>query len=175
MNERRNNQHRRMHARFRSPDRTPPAHRSSIDPLIDRGLTKPVPAPDMTRSIMGRLGYMRVPPQVARRRRVRRLVSRSALVLLAICTIGLGIQVHNASPGTRGPADVTIPSAITNDFQQHHHRMNNAWRVLQEMTPTFDHADWTVPTTEPAPDLEQPPSTIDEDVNRSAIAPVRWI
>lgn len=174
MNNRRNN----WHTRFRSHSGAPHARGPAIDPLLDQELRKPVAAPDMTRSIMGRLGYMRVPPQVAQRRRVRRLAARCAVVLLALGAIGVGVQVHNASPGTRGPAEVTIPAAITNDVQQHQHRMHNAWRVLQEMTPTIDHADWTVPAPETRPDgaaPEQAPSMFDEDVDRSAIAPVRWI
>ena len=47
--------------------------------LFSEVVASPAP-PDLTRPIMGRLGYMRVSPAVARRHRIRRAVRRAALV-----------------------------------------------------------------------------------------------
>ena len=68
-------------------------------------------APDLTRSIMGRLGYMKVSPAVARRRRIRQWGTRAGLALSAMIAIAIGLQVYENGPTIRKPVGPTIPSA----------------------------------------------------------------
>lgn len=162
-------------------------------------LSRPVGAPDLTRSIMGRLGYMRVDPAVARRRRIHRWAGRSAVLIMMALTIAGGITVFNQSEAVRRPYDMTIPSAIGQDVEQHQQRVNTLIRVLQSSTPRHEipHLSPDAPVSTDKPDetlpmiefwrqdfgedgLSDQPAheAIDDEqtdeVEHPAIAPVRW-
>lgn len=181
----------------RHDEHNPPLPHDADDLLAE--LSRPTPAPDLTRSIMGRLGYMRVDPAAARRHRRRLWAARSAVVALMLLAIGAGITVFNQSDAVRRPHEMTIPSAIGQDVQQHQQRFDTFIRVLQNSSPkhetphlspfapvSTDEADMTQPEIEfpferhPANDESRFDDPADEGVNEvevehPAIAPVRWI
>lgn len=176
-------------------------------------LSRPVACPDMTRSIMGRLGYMQVQPTVARRHRIRRLASRAMVLALMLTAIIAAISIKNQSDAVRHPHEVTIPSAIRHDVEQHQQRVNTFIRVLRDSAPRHSsplghpasddaprmavpawqegagiearsagfelESDASLETVSPdekdQPDHWPTPETMPEEVDRSAIAPVRWV
>lgn len=105
-------------------------------------------APDLTKRIMGRLGYESVGVAEARRRRRVRWMGRAALMLGAFVAIGIGIQLHNASPDVRRPLDggldfvgdgraggVTMPAAIDRGLRDHESRLNGFMDAIRKLRP----------------------------------------
>ena len=91
------------------------AHRDDLDALppdLEGALGRPVAAPDLTRSIMGRLGYMRASRAAARRGRLRRWAARTTTCLFGVAVLAVGARVHNESASARRPDGPTVPSAI---------------------------------------------------------------
>lgn len=131
-------------------------------------LARPTDAPDMTRSIMGRLGYMRVPSAVSRRHRLRRAAGRLGLLCSALFAVGLGAKMYLESPQARRPADVTIPAAIDSDLQRQHQQFDSMIRTIRNLSPVN-----SVPRESEEGDREQ--DGINEDVNHSSVGPVRWV
>lgn len=90
--------------------------------------------PDLSRSIMGRLGYMRVDPAVARRRRMIKWLNRSGVLMVAGAALAIGWRVFDASPEIRRPADTTIPQAISHDVQAQQERFGTMIRTIREIS-----------------------------------------
>ena len=92
------------------------------------------PTPDLSRSIMGRLGYMRVSPVIARRRAFMRWANRAGLV----CVLGvagvIGWRVFESSPQVRRPADTTVPQAISHDVQNQQERLGTMIQTIREIS-----------------------------------------
>jgi hypothetical protein len=170
--------------------------RSRDDILAE--LSRPVPAPDLTRSIMGRLGYMRVDAAVARRHRIRRWAGRTAVLAMMLLTIVGGIAIFNQSEAVRRPHEMTLPAAIGQDFELHQQRFNTFIRVLQSSTPHHEstHLSPFLPVSADESDVlllpadsegseehefgederfDEPEYESIDDVEYPAIAPVRWV
>jgi hypothetical protein len=122
--------------------------------------------PDLTGPIMGRLGYMRAAAGAVRRRRRRRLAGRVALVAAGFVAVGIGLQAHRMGPEARGVGAPTLQEAIGHDLDRQQQRLNRTIEWIRELAPPAP-----VETGPDAP-FEGP---IDEDVDRSAVAPVRWL
>ena len=136
-----------------------------FDRLLDSALQPREGCPDLTRSIMGRLGYMQVSPTVARRRRLQRVLGRASLVSVALVVGWLGVMAFQTSPEARRPYEVTMPSAIHSDLQHQQHQFNSLIQLLRQLPPPLEvHED----EVGDMPEFE-------DDVNRSAVAPVRWV
>ncbi|MCI0362865.1 MAG: hypothetical protein L0219_03225, partial [Phycisphaerales bacterium] len=86
-----------------APDRfdEPEAERSRFDQSILNRLSERVGAPDLTRPIMARLGYMHVSPAVARRRRIGRWTGRAGTLLAAVMALAVGAEIYRHSPMAR--------------------------------------------------------------------------
>lgn len=148
--------------------------RSEVDPIIADRL-RVTQSPDLTRRVMGRLGYMRVPARVARRRRIMRWTSRCSCLALAALAAALGLKAFQSSPEARRPAELTIPAAVGRDFQQQQERVGSFIRLLQQNPAgAVERAAEPASTTDVL-DNPHDPHEIDEELNRSAIAPVRWV
>jgi len=154
----------------RSPDSLPnrerpqeaDARRSPEQELL-RELSRPAASPDLTRPIMGRLGYMRAAPRVVRRRRIRRWVNRLTLAAVALLVVVVAGRVHESSPRARRAAGLTIPAAVGSDVNRHQQRIKGTIQLIREIAP-------------PAPtDTPSSEDTLDEDVDRSAVGPFRWM
>lgn len=139
---------------------------TSFESILDCELRQTPAAPDLTRSIMGQLGYMRCSPAVVRRRRVRRWANRGLLAAAMTVTMLFGIQMHNASSQARRPLEITIPTAVSNDFRQHQDRVQHVIRAILELPARIE---------TPEADDNENASHLDEEVIRSAVAPVRWV
>jgi len=156
---------------IRLPDNTPDRHRpqrtgtatEALEQRLLQELSRRTSSPDLTRTIMGRLGYMKAAPQVVRRRRIRRWVSRLALCALALIVVAGGAQVHESGPYARRPAGPTIPAAIGNDVNLHQQRIKGTIQMIRNLAPM-------APTAPGRPD-----DVLDEEVDRSAIGPFRWL
>ena len=133
-----------------------------------RDLAEPVAAPDLTRSIMGRLGYMRVPRRVALRRRLRRWSARAVTSVVALLALGVGVRVHQASDAIRRPQVPSIPSALGVEMQHQQERWGGMIRTIRELStprPVEERMHETQPSGLPA---------IQDDVNLTAL-PIRWV
>jgi hypothetical protein len=139
----------------------------SDDALFDQ-LQRSAASPDLTRLIMGRLGYMQVAPKVARRHRLRRWGSRMGLALVAAVAVGIGMRTFEGSDRFRRPAGPTIPAALQNDLQRQQDRLGGMIRVIRDFQPRLD----PKPLSEPK---DVPPRPLNEDVNRAASSKVRWV
>jgi hypothetical protein len=101
-----------------SPDRTPdPADLSRIgeDDFLDAIGWRPQ-APDLTRSIMGRLGYVREPRSSAARRRTRVRIGQIVLAFGAGCLVFAALAIHQRGPSARRPLPTTLPGAVERDI-----------------------------------------------------------
>ena len=92
------------------------------------------PAPDLSRSIMGRLGYMRVSPAIARRRTMVRWANRAGLVCVLGVAAVIGWRVFESSPQVRRPADTTVPQAISHDVQTQQERLGTMIQTIREIS-----------------------------------------
>lgn len=128
-------------------------------------LSRPTPCPDQTRAIMGRLGFMRSSPSVVRRRLIRLLIRRLTMCAAAVVLVGTAVYVHQLGPDARAPSGLTIPAAIVRDVNSHQQRLKTTAATIRNLIPQ-------APSSGAAEDVE---GLIDEDVDRSAIGPVRWL
>ena len=153
---------------IRLPDNTPDRHRlqrteaatEALERRVVQELSRRTPSPDLTRTIMGRLGYMKAAPHVVRRRRIRRWINRLSLCALALIVVAGGAQVHESGPYARRPQGPTIPAAIGNDLNLHQQRIKGTIRMIRTLAPA-------------APSRSD--DVLDEEVDRSAIGPFRWL
>jgi hypothetical protein len=110
----------------------------SLDPRLERELRQPDTGPDMAGEVMRRLGMTPVSEQVARRRRIRRAVTR-----IGLCTVALTAAVGGtfwyarviAAADRAGP---TLPSAIRHDIERHAAAFGGAIRTIQDLSPSLD-------------------------------------
>lgn len=149
---------------------SPPLKRGD-DHLFD--FAQPAKSPDMTRAVMGRLGYMQVSTKVSRRHRLHRWVSRAGLTLAALLAVGVGLQMHNESSRARRPLDGNVPAALGNDLQQHRLRFDDVIQTIRRVTPTGPlqmPADLTPDEVD-----EDQGFPVDDDVQRLVSLPMRWV
>jgi hypothetical protein len=151
-------------------------HQADIHQVLSR-LSDAPRVPDLSRSIMGRLGYMQVTAETARRRRLSTWANRAAVLVVAGLAFAIGWRVFEASPHVRRPAGATVPEAIHRDMQMQQQHMRGAIRGIRTIsTPRLDPG-----SAERAIERDNPPvhpirpQELQDDVNRSSIAPVRWV
>ena len=106
------------------------------DQLLNE-LDCPVECPDLTRSIMGKLGYMKASPNVVRRARIRRHVKRGLLGVAAMIALGVGIFIHNHSPDARRQVGPSLTEAVNHDITLHQQRISNAFQTIRNFTPRY--------------------------------------
>jgi hypothetical protein len=133
-----------------------------------------VSTPDMTRKIMGRLGYMRVSPTMARRQRVRSWLGRAGTFFVAAVAVAIAARVYEDSNTVRRTMDVTVPAAIGSDFQEHQHRIGNVIRTFRHLT-----APPSYPAVEeqsaPAETELNAPGDADHDLVEPGLLAFRWV
>jgi hypothetical protein len=125
---------------------------------------------------MGRLGYQRVSSQVARRRRLVARANRAAILMIASIAFAIGWRVFEASPQIRRPTETTISDAINHDVQWQQQRLERAIRSIRTISTPRLQIDSEDVEANPS-DAERPrfQREFEDDVNRSTIAPVRWV
>jgi hypothetical protein len=138
--------------------------RDALDALRDdRAAT-----PDLTRSIMGRLGYMQGSAQVAERRRRRRRLVRGAVVTCALCVITGGLLVHQFGPNARRADETSVGTVLPAALERNVDDMGSALERLRDVfappRPRAVPASITIPADE-----------IPDDVDQTAIATLRWL
>ena len=94
-----------------------PEDHHSHDP-IEAALRDRVAAPDQTRAIMGRLGYMRVGASIARRQRRMARMRQAACLLLMAAAVGVGYTWYQSAGDIRRVDDVTLPGAFAGQMEQ---------------------------------------------------------
>jgi hypothetical protein len=146
------------------PDDVPPSE-------ILRELGRAVPTPDLTGSVMSKLGLSRVSPRTARRRRMSRAVARLALVAVAVGASALCVHWHEIGVNSAPPADPTIPRAIQHDLDYHGQTIDRAIRSIRGLSP------WR-PVSSPTRPLPTPPDqdeTTEEVSEQQAHVASRWV
>ena len=98
-------------------------------------LFKPEQSPDLTRAIMGRLGYMQAKPRAARRHRVQRGIRRAGLVAAAALAIGVGLRVFEHTPDARQPGEPVIPAALGQEIERQQQNFGAVIRSLRSVAP----------------------------------------
>lgn len=141
-----------------------------LEPSITDELSRPIDAPDLTRSIMGRVGYSRAVDPVVRRRRRQRIFGRMVTTLAAAMAMTAGVVLYQHTTEIRRPQGPTIPAALGHDVQQHRHRVNQMIQTIRDRTEHF--AVPVRPQQQQSPPVNVP---LEEDVDRSAVGPVEWI
>lgn len=95
-------------------------------------------APDMTRSIMGRLGYMRVSPAVARRKLMVKWANRAGMLAVCGVAVAIGWRVFESSPQVRRANETTLPQAISHDARQQTQRIDSMLQTIRQIaSPKF--------------------------------------
>lgn len=94
--------------------------------------------PDLTSSIMKRLGYAPITPKAARLIRNRKWVLRTTFLTLIIAAIIVGTKLQSESPSARLPVGPTIPSAINHDLTYHGATIDRAIRSIKNLSPRFE-------------------------------------
>jgi hypothetical protein len=152
------------------PEQRPDVHKAWSD------LAQPPVAPDLSSAIMGRLGYQRVSPQIARRRRLVARANRAGILMIAAIAFAIGWRVFEASPQIRRPAETTISDAINHDVQWQQQRLERAIRSIRTIATPRLQIDSEGAEANPSDD-DRPrfQREFEDDVNRSTIAPVRWV
>jgi hypothetical protein len=129
-------------------------------------------APDLTRSIMGRLGYMQVSARVAKRHRLRRWLGRLGTAMVFAFAIGIGFQFYSVSEQIRRPDGPTVPDALGNDLLRQQDRLNNAIHTIRNLSPGMPAAPLKAP---PKPPASPPARPLQDDVNTLSALPTRWV
>ena len=135
-------------------------------------------SPDLTRSIMQRLGYATLSRRVARRRAFSKWLSRAGFLAVASLAFAMAWRMFENSPGVRRPAENTIPHAISRDVQRQHERLGTFIQTIRSLTPRI-HPGNVEPGALPAHEVGESepdwPQELRDDVNRTSPAPVRWV
>ncbi len=113
-------------------------------------------SPDFSRAIMGRLGYMRVSPIVARRRRMMRWTHRAATLAVVGVAVAMGWRVFESSDQVRRPVETTLPQAVSHDLQQQSERIGSMIQTIRQISsPKFaPRSEQTYPPRAPAADSQ---------------------
>jgi hypothetical protein len=136
------------------------------DPALADALAERAPAPDLTRSIMGRLGYMQASPAAGRRRRRARHLRRGAAALVVLGLVAGGAALHHFGPSARRPAELTLPAALGQDVHLHQERFSRTIETIRSFAPRVPRV---VPVSNP---VSGPDRGFDESVERSAVGPI---
>lgn len=148
--------------------------RRGDDSGVFQELSSGVNAPDLTHSIMGRLGYMPVSPRVARRHRLRQWVGRAGVVLTAALALGIGFNFYLNSAEIRRPIGPTISDAFQHDLQRQQERIGTMIHTIQNLAPRPGGAQ--IPIELGDDPFEPEPYPLEtEEIKESWIAPVRWV
>lgn len=130
-------------------------------------LRRPVAAPEVTGTVMARLGFARVAPEAARRLRPRRWVGRALAAIGVLVVVTLALRLHDVGPRARRPVGLTIPAAIGQDIDGYQRRFDRVLRSLRGLSPR--------PQIDPQPGPPSPaapaPRPIQESVDRPAVGP----
>jgi hypothetical protein len=163
-----------MSADFHSASRQAGKQAARHEDSLLAGLSRRVVAPDLTRSIMGRLGYMPVRPTIARRRRVRRWINRAGILAVAGLSLFTGLRIYQSGPDVRRPVGPTVPDALGNDVLRQQNRIGNVIQTIQHLAPQIRMAPAAEkpPRVEPA---EAAPPLSDQSTPEWTGAPARWV
>lgn len=119
--------------------------------------------PDLTRRIMGRLGYMQAAEVVVQRRRRQRWFARAGIVLAGCLALAVGWQVHQQSDVVRQPAELTLPAALQQDMEE---RGKQFHRTLESLRDFHDRGRCAPTPTE---------SERHRGTYSVAMGPMRWL
>jgi hypothetical protein len=143
--------------------------------LIIDELASPVPAPDMTRAIMGRLGYMRLPEQTVRKRRRNKFMRRLATAACLGVALGVGLLAHMQSADSRLPTGPTIPAAL-------HESINFGGTQIDRALDSFRRLDHVFPGSGGGSNDHEKPSALPDplrhirpELQRENHPPFRWV
>jgi hypothetical protein len=135
-------------------------------------LSQPVKSPDVTRAVMGRLGYMKVSAKVSRRHRLNRWGSRAGLTLAALMALGIGWRVHDAGSRARRPLEGNIPAALGNDLQKHRVRFEDVIQTIRRAAPS---GPLQMPADLAPDDEDDQGLPVNDDLQQLAGLPMRWV
>jgi len=146
----------------------------ALDHLIESELSRSIDAPDMTKAIMGRLGYMRLSESAVRQRARMKWVRRLATAACLGLVLGVGLLMHMQSADSRLPVGPTIPAAMHESIRQSGEQFDRAIDTIRKLDvlpggggakPDLD----SVPVAPDMPRLHRP------ELQRENQPPFRWV
>lgn len=141
--------------------------------LLDE-LRKTATPPDMSRRIMGRLGYMRSPDRVARRSRTIRRLGRVGITLVVLLAALVGIQLNNRSPEVMRSIEApTVSEAVDQHVTTEFQRINSVLGSIRQTLTPDPHPVSSEPAA--APPVSTEPPAVDEHIEMLANLPGRWV
>ncbi len=145
-------------------------------------------SPDLTRRIMGRLGYMQ-----SHRRSLSRWSQRGVFLLLAAATLAIGMHVFRNSDASRSPNGPTIPTALIEDVARQRQRLEHLHDSIRSIAnpnanpnggggggaglfrlPTGDSGNQRGPSPVDSGDEDGGWNPQPDDTQWLAVGPVRW-
>ncbi len=106
-----------------------------LTPDLADAFARPVGAPDLTRSIMGQLGYMRASRRAVRRARLRRWAARATTCLFGLAVLAVGLRAHDQSANARRPVGPTVPSALGTQVGEQQRSIIRTLETIREIAP----------------------------------------
>jgi hypothetical protein len=148
-----------------------PLSDEQLDRLIEGELAQRIAAPDMTRAIMGRLGYMRVSELALRKRRRTRWLRRVATAACLSLALFAGLFMHRQTADSRHPMGPTIPAALRDSFQSSGEQLDRAFESIRLLD--FLPQQGGLLERDAAPRIEE--RTIRPELQRDNQPPFRWV
>lgn len=141
-----------------SPNRS---RTSAPEDQLLHSLRETVDSPDLTRRIMGRVGFMRSTPGVSFRRYRGRLLRRGGWCIAFFLIVAAAIQIHVQRIGLPAEGAMPLPQAVGHDISR---QRDCIFRALE-----------TIRRAAPESSTLRQLETISPEVDSSAVGPVRWL
>ena len=163
-----------------TPDSRQSLDHDEFESVIDSDLSRRCPGPDLTESIMQRLGYQRADDVASIRSDMwQRWGRRLSVAAAAGVALFVGVFVHQAGPDARSASDLSIPSAIQNDIDRHGQSVGQLIQTIQQLTPTPRHPGVPAPAlgmpADSASDSANDSSSFGPTMDPAAAAPFQWV
>jgi hypothetical protein len=104
---------------------------ADLDRLIAEALSRRIVAPDLTRAVMGRLGYMRVSEPIVRKRHRAKWMRRVGTAACLSFALLAGLYMHRQTADSRIPSGPTIPAALRDSFESSGERFDRAIEAIR--------------------------------------------
>jgi hypothetical protein len=143
-------------------------------------LSAPVPAPDLTEEIMGRLGYQRAEEGAARRQRARRRLLRAATTFAALLAIAGGMHYYTLGQRAQRAELPTIQNAVSTSLEESRRAVSDFSRALRtiltpQLAPSIDqNGDAAGEALAPADHALHQFERMRQDAERLQVSRVRW-
>ena len=101
---------------------------------------------------------------------MQRWAGRAGVALVTFLSLGFALKMYENGPEIRRPVGPTLPAAIGHDLQRQQRRLGATIDAIRNLAPRPPQS------VAPGPvDPDDAPPEINQDVDQSSIAAVRWV